>query len=95
MRVISAQKLPSVCVCARAKPRNTANATAMPVAADRKLCGTSANICDRLDSVDSPEYACQLVFVTKLIAVFIARSALNPGNPRGLSGSTPCRRSTA
>ncbi len=37
MRVISTQKLPMVAADERAKPRMTANAIAMPVAAERKL----------------------------------------------------------
>jgi hypothetical protein len=45
--VRSTQKLPIDCVPRRAKPRISANATTMPVAADRKFCTASASICVR------------------------------------------------
>ena len=54
MRVISTQKLPIVPVSRRAKPRISAKAMAMPVAAERKLCTASAAIWVRFDMVDSP-----------------------------------------
>ncbi len=43
--------------------------------------------------MDSPEYACQLVLVTKLTAVFHASAGVIGGVPGGLlrwSGSVPC-----
>ena len=91
----SAQKLPTVFVSVRAKPRNSANAMAMPVAALRKLWIVSASIWLRFDSVASPEYHCQLVLVTKAIAVFIAPSAPTAAIARSLSGNTACNRNTA
>lgn len=42
-----AQKLPTTPVARAAKPRISANTTAMPVAADRKFCTASASICVR------------------------------------------------
>ena len=53
-RVISAQKLPIVVADRRAKPRNRANASAIPVAADRKLWIVRPNIWLKFDRVDSP-----------------------------------------
>jgi hypothetical protein len=44
-RVRSTQKLPSVPVRCRAKPRMSAIATAMPTAAERKFCTASAMSC--------------------------------------------------
>ena len=44
-RVRSAQKLPSSRKAPAANARITATATAMPVAADRKLCTVSPSIC--------------------------------------------------
>ena len=46
-RVRSTQKLPIDADDFDAKPRINANATAMPVAADRKFCTVSASICTR------------------------------------------------
>jgi len=43
-RVMSAQKLPTWLDRRVAKPRMSANTTAMPVAADRKFCTVSASI---------------------------------------------------
>ena len=99
-RVISAQKLPilpplSFGASRRAKPRNSANASAMPVAADRKLWIVSPSIWLRFDSAASPEYHCQLVLVVKLTAVVNAPSADRPGSPRALSGRNACSLSTA
>ena len=54
----------------RAKPRTSATATAMPTAAETKFCTARPAICTRWPIVDSPEYDCQLVLVTKLTAVF-------------------------
>ena len=53
-RVASAQKLPIVVAERRANPRNSANASAMPVAADRKLWIVRPNIWLKFDMVDSP-----------------------------------------
>jgi len=78
IRVTSAQKLPIVFFCRRANPRNSAKASAMPVAAEVKLWMVSASIWLRFDSVDSPAYHCQLVLVVKLIAVLNAPSAPTP-----------------
>ena len=63
----------------------------MPTAAETKFCTASPTICTRWPCVDSPEYACQLVFVTKLTAVFQAArgSSRVPGSLR-CSGSFPC-----
>ena len=41
---MSAQKLPTWPDSREAKPRMSANTTAMPVAADRKFCTVSASI---------------------------------------------------
>ena len=46
-RVRSTQKLPIVCAERRAKPRISATASAMPVAAETKLCTVSPAICVR------------------------------------------------
>src|SRR3954454_24421580 len=54
-------------------PRTRAAATAMPTAADQKLCDARATICEKYDIVFSPPYACQFVFVVKLAAVLNAR----------------------
>ena len=53
-RVRSTQKLPSRSVFVRAKPRTTAIATAMPVAAETKFCTARPAICTRWPMVDSP-----------------------------------------
>ena len=62
MRVMSVQKLPTVPVPAPvpvpvpegANPRINANATAMPVAADRKFCTVSPAIWVKFDMAASP-----------------------------------------
>ena len=72
IRVRSTQKLPSWSAALRAKPRTSATATAMPTAAETKFCTARPAICTRWPIVDSPEYDCQLVLVTKLTAVFHA-----------------------
>ncbi|GAA3159240.1 hypothetical protein GCM10020001_099080 [Nonomuraea salmonea] len=90
-RTRSTQKLPIVADSRRAKPRTRATATAMPAAAETKFCTASAAICVRCPMVDSPAYACQLVLVTKLIAVFQAMWPVTGSMPR-LSGSRSCRR---
>jgi hypothetical protein len=94
IRVRSTQKLPSCSVLFRAKPRTSATATAMPTAAETKFCTASPAICTRWPMVDSPEYHCQLVFVTKLTAVFHAPWSITPGSPRE-SHSLSCRRMNA
>ena len=90
-RTRSTQKLPSSPVLRRARPRMKAIATAMPTAADTKFCTARPAICTRWPCVDSPEYACQLVFVTKLTAVFQASAGVIcvAGSLR-CSGSLPC-----
>ena len=95
MRVTSAQKLPTPAASRRAKPRMNANASAIPVAADRKLCSVSATIWLSWLMVVSGVYDCQLVLVVKLTAVLNARSAPKPGRCSLLSGSMPCTRSIA
>ena len=55
VRTRSTQKLPSVCVRRRTRPRINATATAAPAAADTKLCTARPAICVRYDIVDSPE----------------------------------------
>ena len=47
MRVMSTQKLPITPVERAAKPRISANSTAIPVAADKKFCTARASICVR------------------------------------------------
>ena len=78
-RTRSTQKLPSSLVLIRTKPRTKAIATAMPTAAETKFCTAKPAICTRWPCVDSPEYACQLVFVTKLTAVFQASDGRHRG----------------
>ena len=63
------------------------SSTAIPVAALTKFCTARPTICTRLLETDSPEYACQLVFVMKLAAVLNARPGGTLGNPCGLSGN--------
>ena len=48
----------------------------MPTAAETKFCTARPAIWTRWPWVDSPEYACQLVFVTKLTAVFHASAGV-------------------
>ena len=50
----------------------SATATAMPTAAERKFCTARPAIWAVKPSVDSPEYDCQLVFVTNETAVLSA-----------------------
>ena len=54
VRTRSTQKLPSVCVRRRTRPRISATATAAPAAADTKLCSARPAIWVRCDIVDSP-----------------------------------------
>ncbi len=72
MRTRSTQKLPRLPVVVLAKPRTRANETAIPTAAETKFCTARPDICTRWPIVDSPEYDCQFVFVTKLAAVLKA-----------------------
>ena len=65
----------------RVKPRTSATATAIPTAAEAKFCTASPAICTRCPMVDSPEYHCQLVLVTKLTAVFQAPDGTTFGKP--------------
>ena len=94
-RVRSTQKLPIVLPERRAKPRISATASAMPVAADTKLCTVSPAIWVRLLIVDSGVYDCQLVLVMKLTDVLNARSGETASKLCGFSGSSPCRRCNA
>ena len=91
----STHALPIVADEWRVKPRTRATSTAMPTAADTKFCTVSASIWVRWLIVLSPPYACQLVFVTKLTAVFQASAGGTPGSCAGLSGSRPCSRCSA
>jgi len=70
----------------------SAASTAMPVAADTKLCTVRPSICVRWLTALSPLYACQLVLVVKLMAVLKARSGAMPVWPSGLSGNQLCTR---
>ena len=87
VRVRSTQKLPSPVVERRTNPRTSAASTAIPVAAETKFCTVSAAIWTRWLIVDSPPYACQLVFEAKLTAVFQATYGSTAGKPAGSSGS--------
>ena len=89
MRTRSTQKLPMRSVLERVNPRITATATAMPTAAETKFCTARPAICARWPMVASPEYACQLVLVTKDAAVLNARAGSTPGKPRD-SGRSDC-----
>ena len=90
-RTRSTQKLPSSPVRLRANPRTRAIATAMPTAAETKFCTARPAICTRWPWVDSPEYACQLVLVTKLTAVFQASAGvIGVAGSLRCSGSLPC-----
>ena len=51
----------------------------MPTAAETKFCTARPTICVAYVIVDSPEYACQFVFVTKLTAVFHDNAGPMPG----------------
>ena len=63
----------------------------MPTAAETKFCTAKPAICTRWPCVDSPEYACQLVFVTKLIAVFHASDGvIGVAGSCRCSGNLPC-----
>ena len=93
-RTRSTQKLPIRSVRPREKPRTSAIATAMPTAAETKFCTASPAICTRWPIVDSPEYACQLVLVTKETAVLKASAGGTSGKPsdKGRCDCTRCRR---
>ena len=67
----------------------------MPVAADTKFCTPSASAWTRWLIVVSPPYACQFVFVAKLIAVLHATRGSTAGSSFGFPGSTPCSRCSA
>ncbi len=94
-RVRSTWKWPRVFASARAIPRITATATAIPVAAERKFWRASAAICVRCDIVASPAYACQFVFVTNETAVFQARAGGTAWRRSGFSGRRCWSRSNA
>ena len=87
-RVQSNQKLPIPFAFSRATPRTTATAMAIPVAAERKLCRASPNICVKCDIVVSPEYPCQFVLVVNDTAVFQEESAETGPRWLGFNGST-------
>src|ERR1035441_7866913 len=86
-RMKSTQKLPRVLVEWRAKPLTTAMATAIPVAAEKKLWVARAIIWVRFFMVVSGVYDCQLVFVVKLAAVFQLRCSPTLPRPSGFSGN--------
>jgi hypothetical protein len=91
-RTRSTQKLPIESACRLANPRTSAIATAMPTAAETKFCTARPPVCTRCPIVDSPPaYACQLVLVTKLTAVFQAVAGATGPLPR-LSGRWLCSR---
>ena len=52
---MSTQKLPMPCAEPRPRPRQKAMATAIPAAAEKKLCDANATICEKYDIVFSPE----------------------------------------
>ena len=79
-------------MCSRVNPRISATATARPTAADTKFCTASPAICAKYPIVDSPEYHCQFVFVTKDTAVFHAPTAGTPGMPSAHGSSAWIRR---
>jgi hypothetical protein len=85
-RVISSRKFPIVFEPLRENPRINVTATAMPTEALRKFWTTSTPICERYDTVVSPEYACQFVFVTNETAVFHASAGVTPGRCCRLNG---------
>ncbi len=91
VRVRSTQKLPMVRADRRARLRMSAAASAMPTAADTKFCTASPDIWTRWPIVDSPEYDCQLVLVTKLTAVLKAIFGMTLGRPLA-RGSQVCTR---
>ncbi len=64
-------------------------ATAIPTAAETKFCTASPVIWVRLVITISGEYDCQLVLVTKEIAVLNAIAGDTPALPSE-SGSAPC-----
>ncbi len=76
-------------------PRIRAIATTMPAAADTKFCTVLPSMLVRLLMLTSPEYHCQFVLVTKLIAALNDPIGLTPGRSVGLNGSTPCSRCRA
>ena len=69
----------------------SAAASAMPTAADTKFCTASPDIWTRWPIVDSPEYDCQLVLVTKLTEVLKAIFGMTLGRPLP-RGSQVCTR---
>ena len=79
----------------RVMPRISATTTTMPAAADTKFWTVLPNMLVRLLMLSSPEYHCQFVFVTKLIAELNDPIGLTPGRSVGLNGSTPCIRWSA
>ena len=74
----------AVCAERRAKPRTSATASAMPVAAETKLCTVEPGHLRRGSSSSSRgTYDCQLVLVVKLTAVLKARSGSTAAGPAG------------
>ncbi len=74
MRVRSTQKLPMNRPWCRAMPRMRAATTAIPTAAEAKFCTVRPTAWTKSDVPASPAYDCQLVLVTKEIAVLTAVS---------------------
>ena len=95
VRTRSTQKLPRLRVPVRVMPRINAITTTIPAAADTKFWTVLPIMLVKWLMVSSPEYHCQFVFVTKLIAALNEPMALTPGRSVGLNGSTPCRRCMA
>ena len=92
VRTRSAQKLPRLRVPLREMPRISATAIAMPAAAETKFCTARPTICVRWLIATSPEYHCQFVFVTKLMATLNAPHGETEPRSVGLKPSTPCAR---
>ena len=86
VRVRSTQKLPRVVERRRTRPRMMATMTAMPAAAETKFWTVRPIIWERWLIDTSPLYACQLVLVTKLTAVFQATAGEMRLDPGGVPG---------
>ena len=85
-RTRSCQKEPTVALPRRTRPRTSTAKTHSPLAAEKKFCTVRPRACDNGESVVSPEYDCQLVFVTKLAAVLRAISQGTAGRRSGFQG---------
>ena len=86
VRTRSRQKEPTVGLSRRTRPRASTARTHSPLAAERKFCTVSPTVCDHGESVVSPAYDCQFVFVTKLAAVLMAISQGTAGRRSGFHG---------